>query len=731
MNPDINAKLQRAVALHSQGAAAQAARLYEEVLQAEPRHADALHLLGVAETQLGRAQRGLELIEEALAINPNQPVAMTNRGNTLVALNKPEEALASYDRALRLLPDYALAHHGRGNALRQLRRVEAAIASYDQALRLNPNFVQALFSRGTAHAEQSQYAAALRDHDRAIGLSPGFAQAHFGRGCALLGQELAHDALRSFEQALMIDSGCAEAIVGRGQALLELRRLDEAIAAYDQVLVLNPCLSAALFGRGIALLGAERHDEAATSLRRLIQIEPGYDQALGACLHAQMHVCDWTDYSQSVGEIIAAVDGNIRVDFLGAFLAVCDSPRRQLHWARLLADKYRSKPPPLWTGERYGHDRIRIAYVSADFLEHPTSYLMAGLFEKHDRQRFETIAIALRDDERSPMAQRLRAAFEHFIVVGSRSDVEIARQMRELEVDIAVDLMGYTAQHRTHIFAHRPAPIQVNYLGYPGTMGTGDMDYIIGDEFLIPNEHRADYAEQVVYLPECFHATDDQRPKATDAPTRSAMGLPDSGFVWSAFLSSYKINPLLFDVWARLLCALPDSVLWLVGGNRVLEHNLRRESAARGVDPQRLVFARRLPYSQHLARLPLADLCLDALPYNGGATTSDALWAGVPVVTCAGESFAGRMSGSLLRALQMPELITETLEHYEQLALALARTPHRLAELRNTLSRNATTSPLFNTDRFRRHLESAFATMVKRSESKEPPMGFTVARLPP
>jgi protein O-GlcNAc transferase len=765
MTTDIETRLQRAVALHSQGAVADAARAYAEILTARPEHADALHLLGVAETQLGRAQNGLDLISKSLAINPSQPVAVANSGNALIALRKPAEALARYERALTMYPDYALAHNGRGNALLALGRPEEALVSFEHALRLAPDFVealngcgnallrlnridhaianydrailldpkhsQALVNRGIAYLELQSYDQALRDQDRAIEISPRFAEAHCGRGHSLLGQVRPRDALVSFERALQIEPDNAEALLGRGHALSELRQTGAAVAAYDEALRLNPGVSTALFERGTASLAAARPEDAVAFFRRLRQIEPHNAQALGACLHAQLQLCDWRDYSPAVTEIVAEVDAGRAVEFLGSFAAVCDSPGRQLLWARQLADKYRRPQPPLWTGQHYAHERIRVAYVSADFLEHPTAYLMAGLFEKHDRRRFETIAIALRDGEESPTAQRLRAAFDHFILTGAQSDAAIARQIRNLEVDIAVDLMGYTAGHRTLIFTHRPAPVQVNYLGYPATMGAADMDYIIADDFLIPQKHLTDYREQVVYLPDCYQANDDKRPRPVDLPTRSAMGLPASCFVWSAFHSSYKINPLVFDIWARLLCAVPDSVLWLVGGNRAVEQNLRHEANARHVDPRRLIFAERLPYAQHLARLALTDLCLDTLPYNGGATSSDALWVGVPVITCTGQSYAARMTGSLLHALHMPELITETLEQYEELALQLARSPRRLATLRATLADNATTSPLFQTDRFRRHLEEAYIAMVERCHRNERAASLRIEALAP
>jgi protein O-GlcNAc transferase len=663
MNSNIDSKLRRAAALHGQGDPVRAAVLYKEILRTHPEHPDALHLLGVAETQLGRAQQGMNLIAKSLATNAHQPVAIANHGNALMALNRSEEALADYDRALELWPDYVLAHFGRGNALSALGRPVEALVSLERTLELIPGFIEALNSRGTM----------------------------------LLKVKRPEDALDSFDRLLALSPGHPEALTGRGHALAELGRTDAAIDAYGQALQRNPDLGVALFSQGVALSMRGRYREATPLLQRLKRLDPHYAYASGAYFHAQLQLCDWTDYREAMNDIVASMERENRADFPFSFLAVCDSPVRQLRCARQFSAVYRTRQQPLWTGEHYAHERIRVAYISADYLEHPTSYLMAGVFEKHDRRRFETIGISLREDEQSPTARRVKAAFERYIVADSRSDLQIARLIRELEVDIAVDLMGYTGEHRSNLFSHRAAPIQVNYLGFPATMGTADIDYLLADEFLIPRDHQADYEEQVVYLPECFQANDDRKITAAGAPTRSDVGLPP-GFVWCSFHSSYKLNPPMFDVWTRLLRAVPGSVLWLLGGNPEVEHNLRREATARGVDVERLVFAKSRPYPEHLARLPLADLYLDTLPFNGGATTSDALWAGVPVVTCAGRSFAARMSGSLLRALEMPELITDTLQDYEQLALQLARTPQRLTDLRAKLANKRTTAPPFDTD---------------------------------
>jgi protein O-GlcNAc transferase len=725
---ELPSKLQRAVALHAQGQPAQAAVLYAEILQAQPAHADALHLLGVTETQRGQAEAGLHSIAKSLAINPNQPAAIANQGNALLALERGVEALACYEKALTLWPDYHLAAFGRGNALAFLQRPAEALQSFDQALAAAPNFTEALSARGGVLIKLKRLAEALASYDRAIELSPALVRAHLGRGCALLGLNAYSEAAASLDRALQLSPDFAEAMVATGDLKSALGEAEAAIAAYDRALQLNPTLVTAWFSRGLALSLRARFAEAALSFRRALDIDPQYPFALGACLHSQLQNCDWHDYSTSVEAIIAWAEQGRAADFPFSFLAVCDSPRLQRRCAEQFAELQPSRQPPLWGGERYGHERIRVAYISADFLEHPTSFLMAGVFEKHDRSRFETVGISLREDERSPTGRRVQAAFERFIVPGPRSDLELATLIRDLKIDIAVDLMGYTGEHRAALFAHRPAPIQVNYLGFPATTGAPHIDYLIADRFLIPAAHESEYSERIVYLPDCFQANDDRRAVAPNVPSRREMGLPESGFVWCSFHSSYKLNPPLFDIWARLVRQVPDSVLWLVGGKPEVERNLRGEALARGVGADRLVFAQPLPYPQHLARLSLADICLDTLPFNGGTTTSDALWAGVPAITCSGQSFAARMSGSLLQALATPELVTGSLFEYERLALELAREPARLADLRTRIARGRQTGALFDTDRFRRHLEAGFAAMMERLRCNLPPAALSIPR---
>jgi predicted O-linked N-acetylglucosamine transferase (SPINDLY family) len=380
----------------------------------------------------------------------------------------------------------------------------------------------------------------------------------------------------------------------------------------------------------------------------------------------------------------------------------------------------------LWRGEIYAHDRIRIAYLSADLHDHATAHLMAGLFEMHDKSRFETTAVSFGPDDRSDLRRRLKNSFEHFLDVRADSDQAVAELVRQREIDIAVDLKGFSQNARPGIFARRAAPVQVNYLGYPGNLGADYFDYIIADETIIPDDRRQFYSEQVVWLPDSYQANDSQRQIAATTPTREQCGLPGTGFVFCCFNNTIKIMPEMFDIWMRLLTDVDGSVLWLIDGNATASANLRREAERRGVSAARLIFAPRVALAEHLARHRNADLFLDIVPCNAHTTASDALWAGVPVLTYLGGTFAGRVAASLLKAAGLPELVATSLEQYEAMALALARDPGRLASIKEKLARNRGTCPLFNTRRFTRHIEAAYVTMWEQSQRGQRPSGFAV-----
>jgi protein O-GlcNAc transferase len=685
----------QAVAQHQAGRLGDAQILYQQILAADSRHVAALNNLGALYLQRGDPQEGIRLIQSSLEINPNQPNAHNNLGTAFQDLKRLDEALASYDRALALKPDFAEAHNNRGNVLQDLKRLDEALASYERALALKPDYAEAHNNRGNVLRSLDRLDEALASYDRALALNPKFAKAYNNRGTVLRSLNRLDEALTSYDRALAFQPDYAEAYNNLGNALEDLKRRDEALICYNKGIVINPDLA----------------------------------YIFGSWLHSKMRSCDWEGLDAAHLRIAKAVDRGEKITVPFPLLATPCGLGRQQHCARIFVeDKYPTDAAPLWQGERYNHDRVRIGYFSADFREHPISHLIARFIEIHDRKKFEVIGFSFRPSADDAWRQRLEKAFDRFFEVGNRSDREIAALARELEIDIAIDLGGHTKNARTGVFALRPAPIQVNYLGYPGTMGAGYIDYLIADRTLIPAEHRQYYDEKIVYLPHSYQVNDPTKMISERSFSRAELGLPDGAFVFCCFNNHYKITPDLFDIWMRLLCRVEGGVLWLPDGTTTAVNNLRLEAAKRGVVPDRLVFAPRMEsLADHLARLRQADLLLDTFYYNAHTTASDALWAGLPVLTCLGETFAGRVAASLLNAVGLPELIAHGRAEYEALALELATQPDRLAAIREKLAANRTTQPLFDTARFTRDIETAYMKMHERHLAGLPPDHIVVA----
>jgi protein O-GlcNAc transferase len=688
--------IRHAVASFEKGDLVEAERLCRIVLSAQANCFDALHLLGAVAARQGRLEEADLRLSEALTINPDSAEAYSNRGNVQRAQGHFTEALKSYDKALALKPAFTEALANRGGALKDLERFHEALESYDRALTLRPDL----------------------------------AAVHYNRGVALSALKRHEEALASYERAIALKRDFVEALNNRGNALAALKRHEEGLASYQRALALRPDFAEALQNSGAALAYLGRHQSAAQALEQALRLDANLPFAKGNLLHSRMHCCDWRSYEEESRRVIADVQAGKRTIEPFMFLAVSDSAEDQLRCSEIwVREQCAPGASAVWTGRRYLHDRIRVAYVSSEFRTHPLGHLMVGLFEQHDRKHFETIAISLGVDDGSPMRTRLKGAFERFVDVRSYSDREVAELMREMEIDIAVDRNGFTTGARPGIFSLRPAPIQVSYLAYPGTTGAEFIDYLIADEVVIPRAQRACYTEKVVYLPDSYLVNDSGRHIAERTPTRAEVRLPDRGFVFCSFNNQYKITPQVFDVWMLLLRQIDGSVLWLLEGNETARRNLRREATVRRVDPQRLIFAPKIAHQDHLARHRRADLFLDTLPYNAHTTASDALWGGLPVLTCMGTTFAGRVAASLLRAVGLPDLITHTLEEYQSLALQLATNPTRLAEIKQRLAGNRLTWPLFDTDRFRRHIEAAYLEMWERQQRGEPPASFGVAPL--
>lgn len=615
----------------------------------------------------------------------------------------------------------------RAAALHEAGRLAEAEQIYGQILKARPKHFESQFLLGVIHAQRGRHADAVRQFDVALKLNPKSATVHNSRGVSMGKLKRVAEALASFDRAIALQRDHAEAHSNRANALRELDRPEEALASANRAIALKPDYAEALNNRANVLLRLKRYEEAIADLERLLRLAPDFPYAKGLLLHTKMQLCDWRSFDAELAAVLADVRAGKPAGPPFALLAESGAAGDQLLCAQTwVREKCPPAPARVYRGDKYRHDRIRVAYVSADFGEHPTSYLLAGLIEQHDRTRFNIVGVSLGAGTTSAMRTRMTGAFDRFVDAGRKDDREVADQLRHLEIDIAVDLMGFTHESRPGIFALRPAPVHVNYLGFPATMGAAYIDYIIADAFVVPAGHAGSYSEKIVFLPDCFQANDSGRRIGDSPSTRAEAGLPEGGFVFCAFSNSYKITPAMFEVWMRLLRQAQSSVLWLLGGSAAVETNLRREAQARGVAADRLIFAPRLGYAEYLRRYQLADLFLDTAPFNAGATASDALWAGLPLITCAGEAFAGRMAGSLLHAVGLPQLVAYSLADYERLALALAQDRAAIGQMKQTLAQNRATCALFDTALFRRHLETAYHAMWERHRAGAPAASFAL-----
>lgn len=628
---------------------------------------------------------------EVLARAPRHPMALQLLGVLLLQTDRAEAGVACLRQSVEVNPDDPLAWNNLASGLKQLGDFDAALQACDRALALRPAHVPAWCNCGELLFRRGDLALALTAYDRALSFAPDHIAALIGRSTVLTALARPKDALASAEQAVRMAPDDYET---------------------------NRCL-------GTALWQLRRFVEAARHLEKARRIEPGARSLLGALMYAYMSCCNWharqelqalVEVHLQQGEWVAQPFVMIGCTGSAALMRRCAELQMQATAPAQTPLALPAHPP----------GRLRIAYLSADFHTHATAYLIAELFELHDRSRFEVLAVSFGPDDSGPMRARIAAAADRFVRVNDMTDAEIATFLVTQQVDIAVDLKGFTQDSRPGIFQYRPAPIIINYLGYPGTMGAECYDYIIGDPVVTPMEHADFYSEKIVQLPHSYQVNDRKRAIAAHTPSRQQQGLPDKGFVFACFNNNYKITPEVFDIWMRLLAQVDGSVLWLLADNDAAVSNLRGEAVARGIASGRLVFATRAPLPEHLARHRLADLFLDTLPCNAHTTASDALWAGLPVLTCLGPTFAGRVAASLLTAVGLPELVAPDLAAYEALALQLATDPARLAALRQKLLAQRDSAPLFDTPRFTAHLEKAYLQMVERYHQGLAPQAMVI-----
>ncbi len=675
-SPQEQMALQQAVALHQNGRLSQAFSTYQQLLAIQPDNADVLRLAGTALAQAERFEDAVAFLSRSLTLQAN--------ADTCQCL---------------------------GNALRGLRRYDEAMVRYNQVLAARPNDADAFNARGNVWADLKRFPEAFADYDRALALVPGHLDALLNRAIALQGLNRLDEALAGFDQVLSADPGDADALYQKAGTLEAMGRLEEALVVCESALRLRPGHAETHNTRGNILFVMGRIEEALENYDRALAIKPDIEWLPGHDLYVRMYLSDWRDFAGRRDRLEQAILAGKRTSAPLPVQALIDSPKVLLTAAKTFAEASHPAGRALPPITPYKHERLRIGYFSSDFKNHPVSHLLAALFERHDRSKVEVFAFSLRPQAEDAWRTRIRQAADHFIDVAGLSDIETAKLARQHEIDIAVSLNGFTYGSRTGVFAERAAPVQVSYLGYLGTMGADYIDYLLADNVIVPPEKQAFYSEKITYLPS-YQANDDAQAPSDKVFDRAGQGLPETGFVFCSFNQNYKITPDAYDGWMRILLQTPGSVLWLHAKNRTAIAHLKAEAAARGVDPERIVFAAMLPLDDHLARLPLADLFLDSHPYNAGATASNALRMGLPVLTRIGESFAARMGASLLTAVGMPELITDTPEAYEALAVRLATQPGELAAIKAKLQANLPGSLLFDTDRAARGLEAAFADMI-------------------
>jgi len=658
--------------------------------------------------------------------NDNKQVTLSkeqiNSVMSLYTSGKINEAIIAIKVLNENFPNVPLLFNILGACYQSLKQFNISTKMFETAISIKPDYAEAHFNLGVILKVSGKPNLAIESYKRAISFLPAYLSAHNNLGNVLKQTGKLEEALISYQNAIDIKPDYAASHNNLGVVLRDLGRMDEAVKSYERAILINPEYYDAHNNLAVVLRKLKNLPEALLNYQRANILRPDKDFILGQILKLKKDLCIWDDLTDSLNDLIKKINNGQKVVSAFAMLGLIDNPKLQRKASEIYANQKFPKNDLLPKIKHYsGHSKIRIGYFSADFHSHATMHLMAELFECHDKNSFELIAFSFGPDKSDNWRQRVLLSFDHFIDVRLKSDKEISLLSREMEIDIAVDLKGYTKDCRPGIFAMSAAPIQVNYLGYPGTMALDYMDYLIADKVIIPEKSQKYYSEKIIYMPNSYQVNISNRNFSDDLLVRKNIGLPDKGFVFCSFNNAYKISPSTFEVWMRILKAVDHSVLWLLVSNENTVKNLKKEMEKYGINKNRLVFAKYVPIEEHLNRIKYADLFIDNLPYNAHTTSSDALRMGLPVLTCIGESFASRVAASLLNAVNLPELVTTSQEEYEALAIHLAKNPEQLKLIKDKLLKNLSSAPLYDTPLFTKHLESAYKNIYQRyHEGLEP-----------
>lgn len=735
-------------------------------LEVEPQYAEARLNLAVILKLQGELAEALTECRRVVDRDPNSAAANAELGNILKDLGQHADAITSYRRALAFNPGSIPAQSNLALCLFETRQVAEVVEICRKILLQNPSHtisrklqIRALAALGRMPETQRAIDELASDAAERIQLLSDAAIGLHNAGHSLEGVTMLRDALRrtpdavdlhlmlgtilndtgrldeafdALKQGLDRDPSRASGYITLGYVLLGQGAMDGSIQALQHACTLEPELTAAHYALGAVLRVTSRFDEARAALERAIACDPRAIDARLALTNVRRSMCDWDGLDAEEDECIAEIRASGRpvTPFLLLGMNVTNDDMRACgeRYTRDLTTKAPCSILNLpYQIQVKASEKIKIGYLSSDYGHHATSILIAEVLEMHDRDKFEIIGYCHSPEDGSPLRSRVSAAFDKFVPVHNLDHYTAAGRIRADGVEILVDLKGYTRGARQEILALRPAPVQVSYLGYPGTTGASYLDYVLADAIVAPMAHQPDYSEKIVHLGTCYQPNDRQRKIDPHPVTRADCGLPEEGFVFCSFNNTFKLNRTFFAIWMELLKQVPGSVLWLLQKTPEVRANLKREAFAHGVDPNRIVFADQMPNDRHLARHAAADLFLDSLPCTAHTTASDALWAGLPLLTCLGSTFAGRVAASVLDAVGLPELIAPSVSDYAKTALRLAQNPDEIGALRAKLSANRTTSPLFDTPNYVRALEQSYTHMSQRYRSGRPPESFALA----
>jgi protein O-GlcNAc transferase len=744
--------------------------LITRAIQIFPEQAIYHNNLGNALRDSGRYQEALDCYHKALHLKPDLVETLINLGITYHQLADLHQAISAYRKAIALKPDSAEAHYNLGNTFKEQRRFDQANSCYQQAAALNPLLIEASYNLAAVLQKKGCIESAIANLKRCIEVRPDWAEAHCNLGHLYVQQVLFDDAICHYQEAIRLNPKLDEALNNLGNVFKEQGRFDEAIVCYQRALRIhrgnaevhsnlgvaystsnrmaealgcfqeatriNPRFAEAYNFMGLVLAEQGQRDQAIDCFQKAIDFKPNFAEAYSYLIHQLQYTCNWhllKIYSEKLDNLCCKTGQENTRMVEPPFIGVARHADKQWHlqnskaWSRKIAHPFtKVRQTFAFNTRQHKTKKLTIGYLSGDFHDHATAHLMQSLFGLHDREKFKILCYSYGPEDHSSYRQQIVRQCDQFVDIRDLPTIDAARRIYADRVDILVDLKGHTQGARLGILACRPAPVQVHYLGYPGTTGADFIDYLITDRIVIPPEHACYYSEKLVFLPHCYQVNDHRQKIAARIPTKQELGLPDSVRVFSSFNLPYKIDPSMFDCWMRILDQIPDSVLWLFDGGKTATQNLKRESRSRGIDPRRLVFAEKLPKAEHLARLRLADLALDTRMVNGHTTTSDSLWAGVPVITLLGDHFASRVSASLLSAVGLSKLIVDHLDAYESLVLRLATHPDELQQIKIKLAANRLTEPLFDTHSFVGHLETAYRKMWRIFAVGQAPQQFEV-----